>query len=81
MVRGFKNEIMKGKEIRKVINEYTKYLTFTPPNHKIIKPLNAINTDVPRSGWEITNIIGTNIIDKTSVMLVKVFTFSIFIRW
>ena len=71
---------MKGKDIRKVINEYTKYLTFTPPNHTIIKPLNTINTDVPRSGWEITNIIGKSIIIKTNIMLVKVFTFSIFIR-
>jgi hypothetical protein len=72
---------MISKEIRKVINEYTKYFTFTPPNHTIIRPLNAINTDVPGSGWEITNIIGTSIFVKTNKMLVKVFTFSIFIRW
>ena len=72
---------MKGKEIRKVINEYTKYLTLTPPSHKIINPLNAINTDVPRSGCDITNIIGTVIIDSTKIILVREFTFSTFIRW
>ena len=42
--------MIKGKDIRKIINEQKKYLTFTPPNHKIIKPLKAINTAVPRSG-------------------------------
>ena len=65
----------------KVISEYTKYLILTPPNHKTINPLNTINTDVPRSGWEITNIVGIIIIDKTKMILVREFTFSIFIRW
>ncbi len=42
--------MIKGKEIRKVIKEIKKYFIFTPANHKIINPLEAINTDVPRSG-------------------------------
>ena len=42
--------MIKGNEIKKVTQEYIKYLIFTPPNHKITKPLNAINIDVPRSG-------------------------------
>ncbi len=49
-IYGFTNEIIKGSEIKKVKKEYIKYLIFTPPNHKIINPLNKINTDVPRSG-------------------------------
>jgi hypothetical protein len=42
--------IIKGNEIRKAINETKKYLIFTPPNHIIINPLDAISIDVPKSG-------------------------------
>ena len=78
---GFKNEIINGSEIKKVINEYIKYLIFTPPNHNIISPLNAMSIEVPRSGWETTKIVGINIIDKTIVILLKELTFSIFNLW
>ena len=42
--------IIKGNEIRKVINETKKYLILIPPNQSIINPLDAINIDVPKSG-------------------------------
>ena len=35
---------------KKVINEIKKYLILTPPNQRIINPLDAIKIDVPRSG-------------------------------
>ena len=38
--------------------ETKKYLIFTPPSHSIISPLEAINIDVPKSGWDKTKIIG-----------------------
>ena len=37
-------------KLERAINETKKYLIFTPPNHSIIKPLDAINIDVPKSG-------------------------------
>ena len=58
-----------------------KYFILTPPNHRIINPLNAINIDVPRSGWASTKIIGITIIDMEIVILVKEFTSSIFNLW
>mgnify|MGYP007000109581 CR=1 len=53
---GFKNEIIKGREIKKVTKEKKKYFILTPPNHNIISPLKAINIDVPRSGCDKTRI-------------------------
>ena len=46
------NEIIKDK------TEYIKYLIFSPASHTTTNPLNAINIDVPKSGWLITNITG-----------------------
>jgi len=68
----------KGKEIKKVIKETIKYLILTPPNHNIISPLEAINIEVPRSGWAKTKIIGKIIITRAINILEKVLTFSIF---
>ena len=73
--------MIKGNEIKKVIKERKKYLILTPPSHKIIKPLDAIKTEVPKSGWDKTKIIGTMIIDKETIIVVKEFTFSIFNLW
>ena len=73
--------IIKGNEIRKVINETKKYLIFTPPNHSIISPLDAINIDVPRSGWDKTKIIGIIIKVNGTEILTNEFTFSGFNRW
>jgi hypothetical protein len=68
--------IIKGNEIRKVINETKKYLIFTPPNHRIISPLVAINIDVPKSGWDKTKIIGIIIKVNGIEILINEFTFS-----
>ena len=45
--------------------EYKKYLIFNPASHTTANPLNAINIDVPRSGWLTTNITG-----KTKITIV-----------
>ena len=71
----------KGNEIKKVINDTKKYFILTPPSHNIINPLQAINTEVPKSGWDKTKIIGTKIIDIATVILVNEFTLSIFNLW
>ena len=48
----------------KINDEYIKYFTFIPASHKTTRPLKAIKIDVPRSGWDITRIIGIKIIVK-----------------
>ena len=50
--------MIKGNEIKKVINDTKKYFILTPPSHNIINPLQAINTEVPKSGCDKTKIIG-----------------------
>ena len=72
--------MIKGNEIKKVINDTKKYFILTPPSHNIINPLQAINTDVPKSGWDKTKIIGIIIIVSANEILTNEFTFSIFIR-
>ena len=72
--------MIKGNEIKKVINDIKKYFILTPPSHSIINPLQAINTDVPKSGWDKTKIIGIIIIVSANEILTNEFTFSIFIR-
>jgi hypothetical protein len=72
--------MIKGNEIKKVINETKKYFILTPPSHNIINPLQAINTDVPKSGCDKTKMIGIIIIVSANEILTNEFTFSIFIR-
>jgi hypothetical protein len=72
--------MIKGNEIKKVINDTKKYFILTPPSHNIINPLQAINTEVPKSGWDKTKIIGIIIIARANEILKNEFTFSIFIR-
>ena len=72
--------MIKGNEIKKVINDTKKYFILTPPSHNIINPLQAINTEVPKSGWDKTKIIGIIIIVSANEILTNEFTFSIFIR-
>ena len=60
--------------------EKTKYFMFIPANHITIKPLKAISTDVPRSGWEITRKIGTIRTTIGTMMLVNLFTMCIWAR-
>ena len=72
--------MIKGNEIKKVINETKKYFILTPPSHNIINPLQAINTEVPKSGCDKTKIIGMIIIVRANEILINEFTFSIFIR-
>jgi hypothetical protein len=72
--------MIKGNEIKKVINDTKKYFILTPPSHNIINPLQAINTDVPKSGCDKTKIIGIIIIVSANEILTNEFTFSIFIR-
>ena len=71
--------MIKGKQIKKVTNEIKKYFIFTPANHKIINPLKAISTDVPRSSCDKTKIIGTIMIERATIILVKEFMLSILI--
>ena len=72
--------MIKGNEIKKVINDTKKYFILTPPSHNIINPLQAISTDVPKSGCDKTKIIGIIITVRANEMLINEFTFSIFIR-
>ena len=65
----------------KAIRETKKYLIFTPPNHSIINPLDAINIDVPKSGWDKTKIIGIIIKVNGKEILTNEFTFSGLKRW
>ena len=55
-------DIMKGKDIKKPIMVYKKYLWLIPANHKTAIPLTAISNAVPKSGWTITRPIGNKII-------------------
>ena len=52
--------------------EYIIYFIFIPANHITAIPLNAISTDVPKSGWLKTNKIGTiNIINGITNFLIE----------
>ena len=73
--------MINGKDIKKVINDTKKYFILTPPSHNIIKPLLAINTEVPKSGCDKTKMMGIIIIVRANEILINEFTFSIFIRW
>ena len=59
--------MIKGNEIKKVINDTKKYFILTPPSHNIINPLQAINTEGPKSGWDKTKIIGIIINHQTEM--------------
>ena len=72
---GFKIEITKGAAITKAIDEYTKNFILIPANQSTTSPLKAINIEVPRSGWEITNAIGTARTTNGNKIFFKEFTF------
>ena len=76
-----RTDITNGNEINNARLEYIKYLILKPANQRTIKPLTAINIEVPRSGWLTTNNIGKIKIVIDNNIFFKLFIFVNCSRW
>ena len=64
-----------------VIPEIIKNFALTPANQATTRPPAPIRIDVPKSGWVATKIRGEIRTVTGKIKCLKLFTFSIDIRW